>query len=285
MGNIRNCIHKMLLAVVGLSAAFGCVALHADETDKDQDQKVRPFLNCDASLKFENEHISLGRFGGRQMLIPKVKIYHELNDSVITYIGTDVFASIKHGNESYNDVEPRVGFEYKINDIFSVDVGYRHYFFTGLSVESANGEKRDASEMYASLLADVSVFDKNFSTSLYCSYNWDFEDFDLEGNIVHSVDLSKFIATRTRADLGVKFGYRRMSKPGGKKFDKSIHGSKDYFYYGTGVDIVHECNDFVSIKGGVSFGGNAGGKHGWINNASGGRKRFVWGNVAIVCKF
>ena len=97
MGNIRNCVNKMLLAVVGLSAAFGCVALHADETDKDQDQKVRPFLNCDASLKFENEHISLGRFGGRQMLIPKVKIYHELNDSVITYIGTDVFASIKHG--------------------------------------------------------------------------------------------------------------------------------------------------------------------------------------------
>ncbi|MDR1596054.1 MAG: TonB-dependent receptor [Puniceicoccales bacterium] len=266
-------------------------------------------------MKFQTEYVYRGRREMRKAFAPTVEIgYVGISDTEI-YAGVEAALSLEDSgflakmedgsfdayfrHNWFNRISPYAGVAYKVNDTFSVDVGYARNFRLGIrnfsdefrEGDSKNnnnnsylGGKRDTGEIYAGISVDVPL-----NPSLYCFYDFGCKEIGAEGKVQHFTDFSDNVSPGLGLDLGAKFGYVNSKRPYGFDDADAFAEKKDYFYYGANADLVYEVVDGTKLRAGISYEGNsASDKHVsdkdyWVNVL--GHKHNLWFNAAVTCSF
>ena len=242
-------------------------------------------LSLDTQLKFQTEHATRGRIDSRKVFAPSAELGYSAFENGRIYLGFDSAVAAKgNGREDSfgNFVSPYIGITYDITEMFSLDAGYVHNFWTG---RPAGFPKRNTNEIYVGVMADVVA-----SPALYGYYDFDRREIAIEGSASYFLDLSDYY-TGLGLDFGAKVGFDRAKKPYGQAYNRDEMGKKRYFYYGLSADVVYSMNDNAKVKVGVEFAGNSAKKNAWpnfgfANGATGkGHKAGVWCNASIDCSF
>jgi hypothetical protein len=210
------------------------------------------------------------------------------------YVGTQTALAVDSAEKTLigvpatrSEVDPYVGVSYDITELFTLDAGYMHRFYTNLppirnvsGKESPLNQKRDTGEVYAGLAADVLL-----SPSLYLAYNRGSQEITVEGRVAYTYDLAQFGAGNVGVELGAKVGYDRANKPYAcKDYVEANMGKKHYVYYGANADLVYHFTEHARARAGVAVEGNNAKKEDWPNQYFW-RKAFIWFNASIDCSF
>ncbi|MDR1255880.1 MAG: hypothetical protein LBJ94_03090 [Puniceicoccales bacterium] len=266
-----------------------------------------PAFGLDTRVKLSTEHVVRGREQGHKVFAPRAEVNLSVLEKAKVYVGTYAFLGLDgdvHPNTKFpatrNEVNPYLGASYEITEIFTVDGGYIHHFFTNMPtvLDKPNGKegesfafepgvspfKRNTSEIYVGLLGDVLL-----SPSLYLFYDFGCREIAIEGRVAYTYDLGQFGVGNVAVELGAKVGYDKAKRYFASNASVgSQGGKKDYFYYGLNADLVYGLNEHAKARAGVEFAGNNASKDTWVNSVAGGgsaRKNFVWFNASVDCSF
>ena len=204
----------------------------------------------------------------------------------------------------FSRISPYIGVEYKFNDMFALDVGYQHSFYTKkLSKEYKNiwkdfygkEPKRDTNEIYVGALIDYAINDSiKLDPSLYATYGFENKEINVEGRVSCNFDLSDKLAPGVGINVGAKFGFdhaKKFWKTKIRRYDIIPNvlvidlGKKSYWYYGANADLVYSFNEKVRAKAGVEYVGNSAKKKSWVNLLGDAHKNMVWFNAGLDCAF
>lgn len=241
-----------------------------------------PQFGLDVGTKFSSEYITRGHKEGCHVFIPNAEVSVPMFDKAKVYGGIwSVLGTEGDLEEARNQLAPYIGASYDITDMFTLDVGYIHHFYTNTPTNVAGVPselKRNSSEIYFGVMADVLL-----SPSLYFYYDFDAKEIAIEGKVAYSFDFAQFGVTGVSLDLTAKLGYDRADKP--FCCSEKIDDHKDVVYYGIGADLVYGFNEHTKARVGIAFEGNSGNKEEcWANEATG-HKNFVWFNASVDCSF
>ncbi len=234
-----------------------------------------PTLGVDTEVKFSSEYAKRGRKEGCHVFVPKVEVNMPMFEKGKVYAGTSAALGLERGTR--NDVAPYLGASYDITDMFSVDAGYVHHFYTSWNLD---GFKRDSNEIYVGIMADVLL-----SPSVYFYYDFDAEEVAIEGRVAYSFDFAQFGVKGVSLDLGAKLGYDSADKPFGIHDKSERTGSKDYIYYGLNADLVYNFNEHAKARAGIAYEGNGATDKSWTNSLFGEHTNLVWFNASVDCSF
>ncbi|MDR2720694.1 MAG: hypothetical protein LBB15_00180 [Puniceicoccales bacterium] len=279
---------KKALAIAGGILSFGC--LGAFETQN---------VTLDTGVKFSSEYICHGYMRGKKVLAPQVEVGIPILGRGRIYAGTQTALAIDSSAKSpigvpatRSEVDPYIGVSYDITELFTLDVGYMHRFYTnlppqrvivndeGVGVPSPLNQKRNTDEMYVSLAADMLL-----SPSLQLFYNWGSREITIEGSVTYTYNLAQFGMNNVAVELGAKVGYDKASKPYAcKRYIEENMGKKHFFYFGTNADLVYHLTEHARVRAGVAATANSAKKEDWPNQYFW-HKSFVWFNASVDCSF
>lgn len=258
-----------------------------------------PALNLDANVKFSTQHVRRGSDQGKKVFVPAARVTLPVLDKARVYVGADALLGVESKKAITllptvrNEVSPYVGASYDITEMFTVDVGYIHHFYTNMpkeiSVIDGDGPeridtpspfKRNTSEIYVGISADVLL-----SPSLYFFYDFGSKEVDIEGRVTYTYDLGQFGVNGLALELGAKLGYDHAKRPfacSKEAVKETFSGKKGYFYYGLNADAVYSFTDHAKGRVGVALAGSNAKKGSW---ARVGAKNSVWFNASVDCSF
>ena len=299
----------------GLAIAAGVLSLCALCADDDSDWAAD--ISGNASIDFQTEYAYRGRQNGKMAIVPELWIGYNATDEFQIYAGLDgVFNMKKKFGKKYdftgvripdnlrddwrhfNRISPYVGVEYKFNDMFALDAGYQHSFYTKkLSKgykkvwKDAFGKepKRDTNEIYVGALIDYAINDSiKLDPSLYVTYGFENKEINVEGRASCNFDLSDKVAPGVGIDVGAKLGFdhaKKFWKTKIKSYEIENFGKKSYWYYGANADLVYSFNEKIRARAGVEYVGNSAKKKSWVNLFGNAHKNMVWFNAGLDCAF
>ena len=305
----------------GLAFTAGVLSLCA--LCADDDSYWTSDISGNASLGFQTEYAYRGRQNGKMTIVPELWIGYNATDEFQIYAGLDGVLNMKKKfGIKYNDagaripdalrddwryfsrISPYIGVEYKFNDMFALDVGYQHSFYTKkLSKEYKNiwkdfygkEPKRDTNEIYVGALIDYAINDSiKLDPSLYATYGFENKEINVEGRVSCNFDLSDKLAPGVGINVGAKFGFdhaKKFWKTKIRRYDIIPNvlvidlGKKSYWYYGANADLVYSFNEKVRAKAGVEYVGNSAKKKSWVNLLGDAHKNMVWFNAGLDCAF
>ncbi|MDR1255330.1 MAG: hypothetical protein LBJ94_00140 [Puniceicoccales bacterium] len=257
-----------------------------------------PALNLDANVKFSTQHVKRGFDQGKKVFAPAIRVSLPVLEKGKVYAGAGAIIGIESERNEVliptlrNEVNPYVGASYDITEIFTVDAGYIHHFYTNmpkeiLSTPQPGGNipspfKRNTSEMYVGVLADVLL-----SPSLYFFYDFGSKEVNIEGCVNYTYDLGQFGVSGLALELGAKLGYDRAKRPfacNKATVESIFSGRKGYFYYGLASDAVYSFTEHAKGRVGVELAGNHAKRE--ANSWAGtGAKHSLWFNASVDCSF
>ncbi|MDR1173780.1 MAG: hypothetical protein LBK24_03235 [Puniceicoccales bacterium] len=256
---------KKLLAVVILLMLASISSVADDEQTEPVNWSEK--LACEMGVKFATEHVSHGCKSCGKAVLPHLGLGYKILENVKLSVSVDTIAALK---ENYSRIEPCLGILYTVKDVFAIDAGYTHYFYTSAS---GDGQKH-SNEIYCGISADVFL-----SPSLYTFYDFNNEDFSLQVKVVHEIDLRESLMRGLGVEISGEGGYETAKKCNGK----CIEGEKrNFFFYGAGVDLAYTIHDRAKAKIGVAWKGNSAEVHTWVNGA---HKDFIWMRASVECSF
>jgi len=170
----------------------------------------------------------------------------------------------------------------------SLDVGYKYYWWLQSHITNPFNRVNRSNEIYAGLLTDGFL-----RPALYAFYDFNLEQFRLEGNIGYTYPLCFCGVDNVALDLNAYLGWlnadayngdqRSFFPPVGAVPGKQKNG---YTYGGISADVVYSLNECADIRVGVRWEANNDGKYtGALNpstyqsyqNQGGGESRIWWG--------
>ena len=257
-----------------------------------------PKIDVNTSVGFDTEYAYRGVKRGQQVFLPKAEMSAAIFEGAKLYFGAEAALPLKDVKTdceySFARTDLYVGMTYSINEMFTVDAGYAHYFYTDakdLKIKSAS-IKRDANEIYVGVMADVIA-----SPSLYAFYDFDCREVAVEGKVGYTLDLGQFGLNNFAADFSAKVGYDYAKRPFGiKDLRQAGHytdakGDKGYVYYGAGADLVYSITENAKIRTGVAYEGNSAKKDSFVNRLAGfdkkgnGHPNMVFFRSSVDCAF
>ncbi|MDR2779307.1 MAG: hypothetical protein LBB16_03440 [Puniceicoccales bacterium] len=265
---------KLLGIAVGI---LGVAGLCAEGVSSD--------LTLDTGIKFQTDRVFRGRNEFGKALAPQVKVGYQCCEEASIYVGVDTAISIQGGSNIFQHISPYLGALWDVTEVFTLEAGYKHHFYTTMGKQYTTGEpvdiKRCSNEIYAGVTADVLL-----EPSLYCFYDFDRKEVAIEGRVGYNFDLSQYSISGLGINLGAKLGYDYANKPYGYNIDVSSEGKKNYCYYGVNADLVYELNNNAKAKFGLAYEGNSAKKESWVNNIlTRGHKNSLWLNASVDCAF
>ncbi|MDR1528716.1 MAG: hypothetical protein LBS22_03995 [Puniceicoccales bacterium] len=264
---------KKLLGVVAVGI-LSAVGLCAEDLASD--------LTLETSVQFQSERVFRGRNEFHKTFTPQVKAGYPIYDGGNLYVGIDSVLCAESG--PFNQVNPYLGVLWDVTELFTVDGGFKHHFYTSMPKETREKEKteRNSSEIHVGVIADVLL-----EPSLYCFYDFTRREVAIEGRVRYNFDLSQYAFSGLGVNLGAKVGFDQASKPYGFAY-KSKHGKKSYGYYGINADLIYELNNNARAKVGVAYEGNSAKQESWVNASTpqqSGARNSIWVNASIDCSF
>lgn len=205
------------IKAIGVAAAVGLAPLVSSAQLEVLDE-----LEGEVFFAFESEY----SFRGVKLAGPSVQPGFELSLMGL-YGGVWHSTDIKDGGEVETDYY--VGLDYDVEDLVNIDLGVTFYTFP---------EDEDTTEIFLGFapLADVII-----DPALYLYYDFDLEDFTVELQLGHGIDLGEGFGL----DLGVDLGYVFADD-----------SDDDYFYYVGIADIVYNLSDTTTFSVGGRVAGN-----------------------------
>ena len=304
----------------GLAIAAGVLSLCALCADDDSDWTSD--ISGNASIDFQTEYAYRGRQNGKMAIVPELWIGYNATDEFQIYAGLDGVFNMKkkfglkydvNGDRItddlrddwryFNRISPYVGVEYKFNDMFALDAGYQHSFYTKKINEMYRNTykdiygkepKRDTNEIYVGALIDYAINDSiKLDPSLYVTYGFENKEINVEGRVSCNFDLSDKVAPGVGIDVGAKLGFdhaKKVWKIKIRRYDTRFGivdpGKKSYWYYGANADLVYSFNEKIRAKAGIEYVGNSAKKSSWVNTFCGiTHKNMVWFNAGLDCAF
>ncbi|NCA80791.1 MAG: hypothetical protein EOM76_11545 [Sphingobacteriia bacterium] len=267
-----------------------------------------PKVDVNTSVGFDTEYVYRGVKRAQQTFLPKAEMSLAVFEGAKLYFGAtaalplkDIDSSAMHVSYSWNRTDLYIGMTYKINDMFTVDAGYDHYFYTNVKSINESGAllkynstfvKTDMNEVYVGVIADVIA-----SPSIYASYDFNCRELAVEGKVGYTLDLGQFGLNNFAADFSGKAGFDTASRAFGVITGKNETGytkqnlnKKYYFYYGVGADLVYSLTDSAKIRAGVAYEGNSAKKDSVLNiiscfDADKGHKNMIFFRSSVDCAF
>jgi hypothetical protein len=255
------------LSVIAILLMLSSASVVAVDEPKDPENWCNEEPKWEMGVKFATERVSNGCKSCGKAVFPHLGLGYKILENMKLSIALDAIAALE---ENYGRVAPRLGILYTAAEVYTIDTGYTHYFYTSAS---GNGQKH-SNEVYGGVGMDIFL-----SPSIYAFYDFNNEDFALETKVVHEIDLGERLRQGLSVEVGGKVGYETAKKCSGK----CIEGEKrSFFFYGAGVDLMYTINDRAKAKVGVAWEGNSAETHSWVNNA---HKNFMWVNTSVECSF
>jgi long-subunit fatty acid transport protein len=251
-----------------------------------------PKVDVNTSVGFDTEYVYRGVKRGQQAFLPKAEMSAAVFEGAKLYVGAEAALPLKDIKDedvsySWTRTDLYIGMTYSINEMFTVDAGYDHYFYTNLKDSDF---KTDANEVYVGVMADVIA-----SPSIYVTYDFNCREFAVEGKVGYTLDLGQFGLNNFAADFSGKAGFDYAQRPFGiKDLHQASHddtkGDKDYFYYGVGADLVYSLTDSAKLRAGVAYEGNSAKKDSFINtiscfDAKEGHNNMIFFRSSVDCAF
>ncbi|MDR0428618.1 MAG: hypothetical protein LBG86_01115, partial [Puniceicoccales bacterium] len=217
-----------------LAAAVGFASLQALDV---------PPLTLASTIGFNTEYVNHGRKEGHQ----NVQMSAEMGADVLNshaYVGArsvlflkddaidlgkrdeNIRSNFPFSNRSIsaNEIAPYVGFTYDLQDCVTLDAGYVAHVYTNLkslvntksATDTANTGigpdgyviARNTNELYIG-----ARFDVTFLPEVYISYDFDREEFDINGAAVYSYDLGQVGIPHFAFECSAKAGYDYAKRP------------------------------------------------------------------------
>ncbi|MDR1457796.1 MAG: hypothetical protein LBI47_03050 [Puniceicoccales bacterium] len=257
---------KRLSAVAVLLILASTFSVAADEP-KEPVNWCNEKTEWEMSVKFATERVSNGCKSCGKAVFPHLGLGYKILEDVKLSVALDAIAALE---ENYGRMAPCLGILYAMAEVYTIDAGYTHYFYT-----SASGDRqKHSNEIYGGIGIDIYL-----SPSLYAFYDFNNEDFSLEAKVVYEIDLGERLGQGLGMEIDGKIGYETAKKCSGQ----CIEGEKrNFFFYGAGVDLVYTINDKAKAKAGVAWEGNSAETHSWVNNA---HRNFIWVSASVECLF
>ncbi|MDR1413582.1 MAG: hypothetical protein LBI56_01420 [Puniceicoccales bacterium] len=225
-----------------------------------------PHFTVDTNVAVKTERVSHGCRSCSEAFFAAAQVGYKVRESVKLSAGTEAIVSF---DGKYSRVSPCVSFTWDMTEMFTLDSGYTHYFYTS----ARDGGQKGSNEIYAGIAANVLL-----KPAFYTFYDFDNQDFSAEVSVGHKFDLQQCLRG-LELEVSAKIGVEAVKKAGGV----AIEGEKkDFFYYGTGAGLVYAFNDNARVKVGISYEGNSAKKNSWVN---GSHRDFLWGSASINCSF
>jgi hypothetical protein len=266
---------KLLGIAVGILSAIG---LYAED--------IRSDLTIETSVSFQTERVFRGRNEFHKTLNPNARLGYFVCDGCNAYLGIDTAISTSE-ETALGNVLPYLGVLWDVDETFTLDGGYGHYFYPKMDEDaSPRGKIKDGSnEIYGGVIIDVLA-----EPSLYVFYDFDRKEVAVEGRLFYNVDLAQYAFSGLGVNLGAKVGFDRASKPYGVAYYVSdADGNKHYSYYGVNADLIYELNNNAKAKVGIAYEGNSSKQTSWVNGGLDpqvpGHKNNFWVNASIDCSF
>lgn len=181
-------------------------------------------------------------------------------------------------------MNPFVGMNWDVTDLFSLDTGYMYYWFMSTGAGDVfpfiNDYTNRQHEFYGGITADVML-----SPAFYLFYNMSLRQWFFEPSISHRFPLEEFGASNMFLDFGAHFGWLNAKKFNGDQRPMGVAGqSNSYIYWGTKLDLTYEFDDCTSMSIGCRYTGNNDGTGvssaaGFTANALGRHEHLFWWGV------
>ncbi|MDR1436409.1 MAG: hypothetical protein LBI39_04395 [Puniceicoccales bacterium] len=222
-------------------------------------------LSFDVSTGHSSEHAINGSKCGKGKEELSFSVLNDFARGAIR-LGADV--RLMDGARGSNKVAPRISYIVGADGLYTLDFGYRSYFYFRTDCRSR------ANELYATARVGGDLF-------LECAMSYCFEERDFNGSLSTSLaadllifDASSAISVRS----SISVGYDHCARPGGAAnfFSAIAPGCKPGFlFYGWGGDMALRRSHGTYSYVGVRWAGNAASKGNW-NNSMGGRRSLLW---------
>jgi len=195
---------KKLTVMLSL-AALGASAMQAQEE-----------LSVTTTFAWESSYVFRGAQLAEETFMPGLDLAYGA-----WYGG--IWAAMPADDDDANEVDFYTGYGFAISDTASADIGITYYSYPSSSDEFLDGDV-NTTEIYAGL-----SFEVPFSPSIYVYYDFDLENFTVEGSGGYSWEVSEAAAV----DLSLYLGH------------VSVDTGDDYTYYGAGLSYGYTFNDSV----------------------------------------
>ncbi|MDR2721049.1 MAG: hypothetical protein LBB15_02050 [Puniceicoccales bacterium] len=266
---------KKIAAIATGLLSFGCLGAFE-----------MPAFNLDTSIKFSTERAFRGYRRSTRAILSKAELGLPVLEKGRAYVGVDsalALESQKSPMFNENEIAPYVGASYDVTDMFTLDCGYIHRFWTNrVAIQKQLSFRGNSNELYVGVMADVLL-----SPSVYFAYNCEWKEIAIEGRIAYTYDLAQFGLSGIAVEFGANVGYDKTDRPGGISAEGAarIEGDKSHWFYGANADLVYSFNEHAKVRVGAEFAGNSAKKSSWQNAAEEAPKSMVWFNASVDCSF
>ena len=184
------------------------------------------------SLTLDFPYVSKYVFRGQELTKDAIQPSIELTSGDFY---TGIWTSQPVTDNADNEFDFYLGYKFKLNDIWSLDVGGTAYYYPELDRRS--GLDRQTYEGYVGVVGNV----KGFSPGMYAYYDFTLKALTTQGQLGYSMALSEPGASM---DFEVQAGH------------VSPDVGANYTYWSVGVNIPYKLSDKATVYGGVTYNNN-----------------------------
>lgn len=258
------------LAIAGAAAGLSAQSTGSSISD----------LSITGTFDFETEYVFRGKELAQQSFQPSVEFgFPVLGGDLYAGIWTnmpinDKTAAIAAGRPAgyeSNEIDFYTGFAYPVTDMFTVDVGFTYYWYP--EVSGFTGVLGRSREIYVGATADVIL-----SPAFYIYYDFDLEQWVLEGSIGYSFELGEYVGTEGLSlDLGAYLGWLNANAYNGNQRAGAQKWNNAYWYGGITADLVYAFSENVASSIGVRYSFNNDGTFSSFGGAQGSENNIWFG--------
>lgn len=163
-----------------------------------------------------------------------------ITDNTQCYLGIKSLLSTTspaQHKENFSYIAPYGGLRYAIHDILSLDVGYKHTYYTSIRHPQCF-RHRHQNEGIVGFLTNIPL-----NPSLYLSHIFEKNETTIEGAVGHITDLGQLLSGLT-VETVLNLGYH-------------YHSRKKFVYTELFLTLVYEITDHATLRAGIFAGAHS----------------------------
>lgn len=233
-------------------------------------------LMLKGSVGYESEYVYRGMKTAQEVILPEVEMAY-CTECWKAYVGGWGVVPVENSNfKTVRQANPYIGATFNLTDIFYLDVGYTYYWYLnnqGYQFLRHNVNRQN--EIHAAIIGDVIL-----SPAFRVFYNWNLNQWVIQGDLKHSFDL--FCLTGLRGlclDFYFDAAWVHASKFNGDQRPPGVpkHHNR-YWFFDVKFDLTYWFCQYISLSVGPRFTYNTDGLSPWYATTTQGYSANVLGN-------
>lgn len=248
---MKKALTALLLAAIPVASSSNAKAAHVAFNPMDE---FTENISASLSTDFKSENVYRGQKRGQSNQQTAFRFtYNAIEaDNVNTY---GKFWTLHHyDSNSANEVDFNVGMTYTPEiweSMITMDGGYTYYWFPGQGQATARPiGYNHSNEIYVGMSADVI-----FSPSVYFFWDFDLEQYVVEGSIEYTLPLQRLTYMEDTENFSIDLRAQVAHVHANRQY--GIGGRKNgYSYWGFSAETNYVVNEDFHVGAGVYYMGN-----------------------------